>query len=214
MKIVVGNMKIVWRIVKDEDCFEGLAEGDDKMKKKLWKSFLDSLRNFQRRRKQKFDRAIDTYENGFHDFLRLAFQNEGTSCQKLMKKQGLSEERYELFVKSARHKGYIHPVHFSEGIYYSVQESGKDFLLESQKNIEQQKMNKYLLIATSAIAITAVIQIIDLMLKEPETKNFILIGIGKLFLVIIQLVIIVLGIVVILWVISLIIGFFSKKKKE
>ena len=54
-------------------------------KKGVWKVILDFLEDFQKKRKLKFDRDINTYDDEFFDFLKLAFQCEGTSSKKLMK---------------------------------------------------------------------------------------------------------------------------------
>ncbi len=148
-----------------------------------WKKLIEKYKERQKRRRKEFDRDLDFLDSEFFDFLKLIFVKEGISKKTLMKKMRLNEEKFLFLRKMATSKHYVKYYMTSDekgGSTYYMEDEGIDFLLKSNQLKKEEKHSNVIKWATIILAISAFVQIVNIFIYNPTTKEFILKLIGSL----------------------------------
>ena len=171
---------------------------------------------YLKKRQKENQRDISYFESDLFNFLKFIYR-KGPVNEKIIQKRTFSEIRYDELKSFAIEKKYIVGI-LGKTLKYDLTHEGKEFLLDYQKTKSEKSNTNIITLATIILAISAAVSIIDLLLKNEETKNFIILNLGKAVAGILEFVIaifiIILGSALIWFIIKGIIKIIKKSEPQ
>jgi hypothetical protein len=138
--------------------------------KKVWEKY----KKWQKERKKEFARDLDLLDYELFNFLKLIFKKEGIEERALRRRGNLNEEKFYVLKKIAKSKNYIkciENIETKKGFYF-IEPKGLDFLLDFKKMQKEIKHSNTIKWATMILAISAIVQITNILINNPTTKEF------------------------------------------
>lgn len=142
-----------------------------------FKNILKYIKERQENNQQEIDRDLNFYESDFFYFLKFIFMNGKVNEETIMKKRRLSKLKFDDFVNLANSNEYIKSNLASKSkseILYEITPKGVDYILKFKRSQEEKSYTKVVMWATIILGISATVDMIDLLLNKPDTRNFII----------------------------------------
>jgi hypothetical protein len=133
-------------------------------------------------RKRRGNKELDFLEGNIFSFLKQIFENDEVSKEELISKQRLDEDEFNFFKGLMVSKNYIKPLKKSiskKKEFYQITYDGVDYLLKYNKTKIEEKSTKWVKWATIVMAISALVQLIDIWVNKPTTKEAIILFSGN-----------------------------------
>lgn len=143
------------------------------------KKLIEKYKQWHNRRQIELDRDLDFYETDIFHLLRLIFIKGQLNKKTICKKRRLSKTKFEDLIGFLKAKDYIVEIIASKPkseILYGITDKGTDYLLEFRKSKQEKSYTKWIMFATIVLAISATITIIDILINNDRTRNYIASG--------------------------------------
>jgi len=139
------------------------------------KAWFENFKEKQKTRRKRQKRDLDFFEEDLAYLLKLIFIGVEVSEEDLTKKLRLRDkERFELLSDFALVRHYASWSNGKEGGTYSINKIGIEYLLEAEKIRKEEKRSNAITLATIVLAISALVQVVDIWINKPSTKEAII----------------------------------------
>ncbi len=185
--------------------------------KNLIKRAKNKFISGQRRRQKELDRDLDYLDSDFFYFLKLIFIKKEIDKNTLIKKRRLTEEKFNFFKDLGISNNYLTYSLVSKkkgGELYSMTNEGIVFLMKYKKLQTEENQSNVIKWATIVLALSAFVQVIDIWVNKPTTKNSILQLIINIFTSFIEFIRGIIPIIIIILIIYILVKINKKIKKR
>ncbi|MFA5953082.1 MAG: winged helix-turn-helix domain-containing protein [Candidatus Pacearchaeota archaeon] len=171
--------------------------------------FWEKIKNYLKLREERRD--LDFYELDLFNILKFIFIRGQVNDDIIKKKLRLNDFKFKDYLDALQSKGYIKKI--NKNSFYTITSKGTDYLLQSKKIKQERRNNLTILSATIVLAISALIEVINILLNNERTWNFIREKAFQFFSELIKVVFIFVIIIICLSLLILFINWFKRHIK-
>lgn len=140
------------------------------------KKWFEKFKKSQKTRNRESNRDLDFFENDLVYLLKLIFVKGEVSEKDLTKKLRLRDkEKFEFLTDFALNRRYASWYKEGDSDVYTITKRGIEYLLETKKIRKEEKHSNIIKLAMIVLAISAFVQIVDIWINKPSTKEAIVI---------------------------------------
>lgn len=140
------------------------------------KRVIEKYNEWSNCRQREMERDLDFFEADAFYFLKLIFVKGGLNKEKIKRKRRLSKEKFNDLVSFLKNREYICEIIISKpksDLIYEITDEGIDYLLEFRKSKQEKSSAGWIMWATIVLAVSAAINVIDILLNNERTRNYI-----------------------------------------